>query len=72
MEKKLIECFLGFSVLDLIGFGKILGVEENGQEFEDFVTEIVVEFSKQNRFQRSKLLKLAKKIKKDNSRHSEN
>ena len=68
MEKKLIKLFTEFTLSDLLGFGKLLGVNDTKMEFEDFVTEIVVQFSKSRRKERRSLLKLAQKIVEDNRR----
>lgn len=68
MEKKLIKLFTEFTLTDLLGFGKLLGVNDTKMEFEDFVTEIVVQFSKSRRKERRSLLKLAQKIVEDNRR----
>ena len=68
MEKKLIKLFTEFTLTDLLGFGKLLGVNDTKMEFEDFITEIVVQFSKRRRKERRSLLKLAQKIVEDNRR----
>lgn len=61
MEKKLIEYFKNFQLTDLLGFGSILGIKEE-DNFENYVTNIVVAFSEQNRKKKRALLKLAKDI----------
>ena len=61
MEKKLIEYFKNFQLTDLLGFGNILGIKEENN-FENYVTNIVVAFSEQNRKKKRSLLKLAKDI----------
>lgn len=66
MEKKLIQLFTEFTLTDLLGFGKLVGVNDTKMEFEDFITEIVVEFSRRRRKERRSLLKLAQKIVEDN------
>lgn len=66
MEKKLIQLFTEFTLTDLLGFGKLVGVNDTKMEFEDFITQIVVEFSKRRRKERRSLLKLAQKIVEDN------
>lgn len=68
MEKKLIKLFTEFTLTDLLGFGKLLGVNDTKMEFEDFITEIVVEFSKRRRTERRSLLKFAQKVVEDNRR----
>ena len=68
MEKKLIQLFTEFTLTDLIGFGRFLGVTDTKMEFEDFITEIVVEFSKRRRTERRSLLKFAQKVVEDNRR----
>ena len=61
MEKKLIEYFKNFQLTDLLGFGNIRGIKEENN-FENYVTNIVVAFSEQNRKKKKALLKLAKDI----------
>ena len=50
-----------FQITDLLGFGNILGIKEENN-FENYVTNIVVAFSEQNRKKKRALLKLAKDI----------
>lgn len=59
--KILIEYFKEFQITDLLGFGNILGVEEE-DDFADYCTNILVKFSEENRSKRRQLLKLAKDI----------
>lgn len=59
--KDLIEYFKEFQITDLLGFGNILGVEEE-DDFADYCTNILVKFSEENRSKRRQLLKLAKDI----------
>lgn len=68
MEKKLIKLFTEFTLSDLLGFGRFLGVTNTDMEFEDFITEIVVQFSKRRRTERRSLLKFAQKVVEDNRR----
>lgn len=68
MEKKLIKLFTEFTLSDLLGFGRFVGVTDTNMEFEDFITEIVVEFSKRKRTERRSLLKFAQKVVEDNRR----
>lgn len=68
MEKKLIKLFTEFTLSDLLGFGRFVGVTDTNMEFEDFITEIVVEFSKRRRTERRSLLKFAQKVVEDNRR----
>lgn len=65
--KKLIEYFTQMEVLDIIGFGNILGVEEV-DNFEDYVTNICEAFCKEGRLKRRQLLKLAKDVSKANKK----
>ena len=60
--QKLLTLFKDFQVTDLIGFGRILSVEET-EDFVDYCTNICIEFAKQNGKRRKELLKLAKDIK---------
>ena len=43
MEKKLIRYIKNFQLSDLLGFARIVGAEET-EDFEDFVTEVIVKF----------------------------
>lgn len=61
MEKELINYIKEFQLIDLIGFGRILGVEEE-DNFEDYLTNIVIAFLNQKRRKRKQLLQLAKDI----------
>lgn len=72
-EENLLELFKEFTVPDLLGFARILEVPEI-DPFEDFVTEIIVRFSEENRTKKKQLLKLAKDIVKENreNRKTEN
>ena len=65
MEKKIIKYFENFQLIDLLGFGNILGVKEN-DNFEEYVTEIILAFLQQDRKKRKALLKLAKDISENN------
>ena len=40
MEKKFIECLTKFQLTDLLGFGKMLNVEEN-DDFIEYISNIV-------------------------------
>lgn len=57
--KKLLEYFTQFQFTDILAFGNILQVEEV-DPFEDYVTNIIEAFLKQNRLRKRQLLKLAK------------
>lgn len=66
MEKEIIKYFKNFQLVDLLGFGSILGVRENNN-FEEYVTDIILAFLQQDRKKRKALLKLAKDISNNNS-----
>lgn len=65
MEKEIIKYFKNFQLVDLLGFGNILGVRENNN-FEEYVTDIILAFLQQDRKKRKALLKLAKDISNNN------
>ena len=62
---QVLEYFKGFDFTDIIGFARILGVEED-KDFDQFVTNIMVAFADQEPKRRRQLLKLAKDIVLDN------
>lgn len=62
-ETKLLELFKKFDFLDIVAFGNILGVDiEENEQFEDYITRMLVEFNKVPRQRRRQLLKLAKDV----------
>lgn len=61
MSEKLLEYFQSLQFTDIIGFGRILDVEEE-DDFNDFITNIIIAFSNENRKKRKALLKLAKDV----------
>ena len=65
MEEKFIKCFTNYDLTDVLGFAKILNVEEK-EDFTDFMTDIVAAFSEKNRKDKRSLLKLAKNIHENN------
>lgn len=65
MEKKLIELFGDFQLVDLLGFANILQVKEE-DDFTEFLTNVVEAFSKKNRKEKRQLLKLAKQVAAEN------
>lgn len=65
MEIELMEYMKKFSLVDFIGFGRILKIEET-PELEDYVLKIIVEFKNQKRKIRKGLLELAKNIAEEN------
>lgn len=70
MEKKLIGYIKNFQLSDLLGFARIVGAEET-EDFEDFVTEVVMKFLKMPRKDRKNLLKLAKQVSENNLEYNE-
>lgn len=68
MEKKLIEYIKSFQLTDLLGFGNILSVPEE-DNFENYIINIVNNFSKENYRKRKALLKLAKDIATNNKEY---
>jgi hypothetical protein len=61
MEEKLIKYLTTFQLSDLIGFAAILQVQE-GEDFNEYIVNIVEAFAAKNRKIRKELLKLAKDI----------
>lgn len=70
MEKKLIRYIKNFQLSDLLGFARIVGAEET-EDFEDFVTEVIVKFLEMPRKDRKNLLKLAKQVSENNLEYDE-
>lgn len=70
MEKKLIRYIKNFQLSDLLGFARIVGAEET-EDFEDFVTEVVMKFLEMPRKDRKNLLKLAKQVSENNLEYDE-
>lgn len=67
MEAELMEYMKKFSLLDFIGFGRILEVEET-LELEDYVFKIIGAFQQKKRKTRKELLRLAKEISEENEK----
>lgn len=65
MEKKLIEYIKDFQLVDLFGFARIVGAQEQ-ENFEDYVVEVVMKYLKLPRKDRKNLLKIAKQISENN------
>ena len=65
MEKKLIEYIKDFQLADLFGFARIVGAQEQ-EDFEDYVTEVVMKYLELPRKDRRNLLKIAKQISENN------
>lgn len=58
----LLENIRSFQFSDLIGLGRILEINED-QEFDDFLTDLVVRFEEQSWKRRKEILKFVKDIK---------
>ena len=65
MEKKLIEYIKDFQLVDLLGFARIVGAQEQ-EDFEDYVTEVVMKYLELPRKDRRNLLKIAKQVSENN------
>lgn len=65
MEKKLIEYIKDFQLVDLFGFARIVGAQEQ-EDFEDYVTEVIMKYLELPRKDRRNLLKIAKQISENN------
>lgn len=59
--EQLLEYFKEFDLTDLLGFGLVLGVQEE-ENFTEYCTKILIAFYQENRLKRKQLLKLAKDI----------
>lgn len=66
MERKLLNYLATFQLSDLIGFARILDLPEN-DDFQEFLTDIICEFSCRNRKERKNLLRLAKDVSENNT-----
>lgn len=69
--EQLLRYLKTFEIVDLLGFANVVGAEEK-EDFEDFMVEICVGFSKQDRKKRRQLLKLAKDVSRDNRKEKNN
>lgn len=61
MEKKLLNCLATFDVLDLLGFARIVGVEEQ-DDFEQYIIDIVQKFTSFPKDKKKELLRLAQDV----------
>lgn len=59
--KRLLKYFESFQFTDLLGFAKILEVEEQ-EDFVEFIVNIIDSFQKQDKKKRRELIKLAKDV----------
>ena len=59
--KRLLKYFESFQFTDLLGFAKILEVEEQ-EDFVEFIVNIVDSFQQQDKKKRKELIKLAKDV----------
>ena len=59
--KRLLKYFESFQFTDLLGFAKILEVDEQ-EDFVEFIVNIVDSFQKQDKKKRKELIKLAKDV----------
>lgn len=59
--KRLLKYFESFQFTDLLGFAKILEVEEQ-EDFIEFIVNIVDSFQKQDKKKQKELIKLAKDV----------
>lgn len=68
--EQMLKCFEQMDIVDIMGFGNIVGAqevestnEENGEEkFVEYITEILYKYSSMPRVKRKQLLKLAKTV----------
>lgn len=59
--KRLLKYFESFQFTDLLGFAKILEVEEQ-EDFIEFIVNIIDSFQKQDKKKQKELIKLAKDV----------
>ena len=61
------------SIFEIYGFGKLVGAEEN-EDFQEYLTNILVKYGESPRRMRKEVIKLAKQVvedkKSENSRDS--
>lgn len=62
---KLLEHMRNFQLSDMIAVGNIVGAEEK-EDFDDFLTDVIIKFQELPRNKRKELVKLAKKVSKAN------
>lgn len=62
---KLLEHMRNFQLTDIVALGNIVGAEEK-EDFDDFITDIIVKFQEMPRAKRKGLVKLAKDVSKAN------
>lgn len=57
--------YLGqMSIFEIYGFGKLVGAEEN-EDFQEYLTNILVKYGESPRRMRKEILKLAKQVVED-------
>lgn len=59
--KELLDLFKRMNFVEIMGFGKLLQIEEK-DEFEEYLGEICIAFIEKPRFERRKIIKLAKQV----------
>ena len=62
---KLLEHMRNFQLTDMIAIGNIVGAEEK-EDFDDFLTDVIIKFQELPRNKRKELVKLAKQVSKAN------
>ena len=70
-SRKLLETFRECQYSDIIGVGNILGVNDN-QEFDDYLTDIVIKFQELNRATQKGMLKMIQDVAKANKEMTSN
>ena len=71
MERKLIKYITNFQLSDLLGFARIVGANQKIEDFEDFVTEVIIKFLELPKKDRKNLLKIAKQVSENNLEYDE-
>lgn len=59
--EKLLELFKKMNFVEILGFGKLVGVEEK-DEFEEYIQDLCIAYNELPRGERRRLLKLAKQV----------
>lgn len=59
--EKLLELFAKMNFVEILGFGKLVGIEEK-DEFEEYMQDLCIAYSELPRGERRKLFKLAKQV----------
>lgn len=70
-SRQLLETFRKCQYTDILGIGNILGIDDN-QDFDDYITDIIIAYQREPRSKRKALLKLVKDVAAANEEMAEN